>query len=351
MKSNRVTIVQVAKRAGVSPTAVSFAFNCPEKIGEETAGRIFKVAQEMGYSPNPIARAMISRRTGVIGVLVPFSISSSFSNPFISAFMEGVGRICDARSLGALLVSPYKGSLAEATRRAPVDGYIVVGLDEKHGEVALLKELHIPFVVVDGDAETVSEINVDDEEGAFIAAKALLDAGHRDISILTFEQPLPGHEENLFYGVGGRRLSGYLRAFQDAGEPFKMNSMVQSLTSIKGGETAFSQIWQEGRRPTALLTMSDVMAIGAINAAKRLGVRVPEDIEVVGFDDIPLSALIQPSLTTIHQPIVQKGRRAAELLVNALEGSAEPKKELLHTHLVVRRSTRSVRAADIITKE
>jgi alanine racemase len=339
MAVKRVTINQVAEKAGVSPTAVSFAFNNPEQISQETAERILSVARELGYSPNPIARAMILQRTGVIGVLVPFNISTTFANPFISSFMQGVGSVCDQRSLSALVVSPYEGSLEEATRRALVDGYIVLGLDEKHGEIEPLRQRGIPIVVVDGDAETVSEVNVDDEGGAYDAACHLLARGHRDILIVTFQQPAPSHLDHVYYGVGGRRLAGYKRAFADHGLEFRFNWIVQSLTSIEGGTAAFSQAWEDGFRPTAILALSDAMAIGVLSAAKHLGLDVPRDLEVIGFDDIPMAVLTCPSLSTVHQPIVEKGRLAAELLVNSLAGDRKPERVSLPTRLVLRDST------------
>ncbi|MBE0410196.1 MAG: LacI family DNA-binding transcriptional regulator [Anaerolineales bacterium] len=339
MARKRVTIKQVAKEAGVSPTAVSFAFNNPEQISQETAERILSVAQEWGYSPNPIAKAMILQRTGVIGVLVPFTISTTFANPFINSFMQGVGSVCDQHSLSALVVSPYEGSLEEATRRALVDGYIVLGLDEKHIEIEPLRQRGIPFVIVDGDAETVSEVNVDDEGGAYNAACHLLGRGHRDILIVTFQQPAPSHLDHVYYGVGGRRLAGYKRAFADYGIEFRFDRIVQSLTSIEGGAAAFSQMWDDGFRPTAILALSDVTAIGVLSAANRLGFEVPRDLEVIGFDDIPMAAFTCPSLSTVHQPIVEKGRLAAELLVSSLVGDRKPEQVSLPTRLVLRDST------------
>ena len=338
----KVTIHDVAREAGVSPTAVSFAYNNPGQVGEATAKHILEVARRLGYAPSPIARAMISSRTRVIGLLTPMSISASFVSPFMPPFLQGIGSVCDANSLGFQIISPYQGSLEEATRRAPVDGYIVLGLNENHAEIAPLLHRQVPFVIVDGDATTVSEINVDDEGGAFAAAAYLLHHGHQDILILTFEQPAPGHQDDLFFGVGGRRLAGYQRAYQEYGQQLRPDQLVQAQTSIEGGSVAFRMVWESGRRPTALLAMSDGVALGAMAEAIRLGIRVPEDIEIIGFDDIPLAALSRPALSTVHQPIILKGQCAAELLVELLEGNPPPAKIRLETHLVLRDTTRPV---------
>lgn len=340
MKNKRTTITDVAEKAGVSITAVSFAFNNPDQVGAETAERIKSIANEMGYAPNAIARAMRSSNTGVIGVLVPMSISATFGSPFIPEFMKGIGSVCDEHSLGVLIVSPYEGSVLKASQRAPVDGFIVLGLDEKHSEIEPLHRYHFPYVIVDGEATSASEVNINDEEGAFTSASYLLSRGHTQLMIMTFEKPAPSHADDVFYGVGGRRLKGIKRAFQGHNVPFHFELMVQSLTSIEGGYEAFLSAWQSGFHPSAILALSDAMAIGAIKAAKTLGLRVPEDLEVIGFDDIAMAQFSLPSLTTVHQPIETKGRMAAQLLFNAMTGNTKAEKIMLQTELVIRESTK-----------
>lgn len=341
MKTKRATIIDVAERAGVSIAAVSFAFNNPNQISSETAERIFSVAEELGYAPNAIARAMVSRSIGVIGVLVPMSITASFQNPFIAEFMNGVGSICDQHSLSALFVSPYEGSLLKATQRAPVDGFIVLGLNENHSEIEPLRQRHVRFIIVDGEASTVSQVNIDDEKGAYEATSYLLAKGHSNLMILTFEKPEPSHNSDIFYGVGGRRYNGIYRAFQDAHVPFDFSMMVQALTSMDGGQDAFLAAWQSGFHPSAVFAFSDAMAIGILAAAKQLGLRVPQDLEVIGFDDILTAAFTNPSLSTVHQPIFEKGTIAASLLIDAISGKEKPQKILLPTRLVLRESTRA----------
>ena len=335
----RVTIIDVAKKAGVSPTAVSFALNNPSQLSPATVSRIMEVAQGLGYAPNPHARALLSRRTGVLGVLVPQAISAVFANPFFATFLQGVGDVCDDQGLATLIVSPLDGSLDGAIARAPVDGFIIMGLNEQHHEVAPLVKRQVPFVIVDGDAETVASVNVDDEGGAYAAAGLLLAHGHRDILILTFETPL-GHLEDVYYGVGGRRLRGYRRAFADYGVPWRDQALIPSLSSIEGGEQSLRAAWAEGWRPTGVLAVSDAMAIGAVRAALAHGIAIPEELEIVGFDDVPLAELMRPALTTVRQPITEKGRMAAELLSAALEGSPSAERILLTTALISRETTR-----------
>ncbi len=341
MKTKRATIIDVAERAGVSIASVSFAFNNPDQISKETAEKIFSVAQELGYAPNAIARAMVSRSIGAIGILVPMSITTSFQNPFIAEFMNGVGSICDQHSLSALFVSPFEGSLLKATQRAPVDGFIVLGLNESHSEIEPLRQRHVRFIIVDGEATTTSQVNIDDEKGAYDAANYLLANGHSNIMVLTFEKPEPSHKNDIFYGVGGRRYNGIYHAFQDAQVPFDFSMMVQSLTSMEGGRDAFLSAWHSGFHPSAVFALSDAMAIGVLSAAKELRLRVPQDLEVIGFDDIPTAEFMNPTLSTVHQPIFEKGTIATSLLIDAISGKEKKQKILLPTNLVLRGSTRT----------
>jgi DNA-binding LacI/PurR family transcriptional regulator len=331
--TRRVTIADVAQRANVSPTAVSFAFNKPTELSAATVQRIMSAAHELGYAPNPHARALLSQHVGVLGILVPQAIHAIYANPFFASFFQGVGSICDDHELSLLTVSPLHGSLDAAIARAPVDGFIVVGLNEQHSEIIPLRKRHVPFVIVDGDAESVSSVNIDDADGAYSAAAHVLAQGHTDILILSFETPY-GHLDDIFYGVGGRRMQGYYRAYQAYNVPWRDSWLIPSFSSIDGGVQSFEAAW------TAGLTVSDAMALGVLQAATRRGIKVPGDLEIIGFDDIPLAALMQPSLSTVHQPIVEKGRAAAELLVAALKQTPPPEHMVLETQLLLRETTR-----------
>jgi len=247
--------------------------------------------------------------------------------------------VTDERGIGLLTVTPLGGSLERAIAAAPVDGFVIIGLDERHADVTLLHKRGVPFVVVDGDAETASSVNVDDEGGAHAAADLLLDRGHREILVLTFHAPPEELDKDL--GVRGRRLRGYRRAFVDHGLALDDDAIVRTFVTLAGGDTAFAQAWAEGARPTAVLAASDIMAIGAMRAAKRLGLRVPADLEVIGFDDIPLAAASDPALTTVHQPIAEKGRVATRLLIRELDEAGPRERIVLPTELLLRESTRA----------
>ncbi|HEY0735300.1 MAG TPA: LacI family DNA-binding transcriptional regulator [Herpetosiphonaceae bacterium] len=335
----RVTISDIARAAGVSQTAVSFAFNSPSRLSPATVSRILAVANELGYAPNPLSRGLVAGRTGMLGVVVPQSLDTIYANPFFATLFRGIGSICDEHNLGLLTLSPHNHSLEQSIARAPVDGFIIVGLNEQHHEVMPLRKRSIPFVIVDGDAETAPSVNSEDEISAYASAAHLLKQGHREVMILAFETP-ERHLDNIFYGVGARRTWGYQRAFAEYDLAWPGGAFLPTIGSIEGGARRFAAAWDDGHRPTAVLAASDVIALGVLQAARQRGLHIPGDLEVIGYDDIPLAALACPALSTVHQPIVEKGRRAAELLVAALNGDRGAEQLMLESQLILRETTR-----------
>jgi DNA-binding LacI/PurR family transcriptional regulator len=338
--SRRVTIADVAEAAGVSPTSVSFAFNKPEQLSDDTVSRIRQVAIELGYVPNPLARALIAKRVGVLGVLMPQALSNVLANAYFHSFLQGISSMCDEAAVGMLTVSPINGSLETALTRSPVDGFVIVGFDETHHQVGPLQKRGVPYVVVDGDARRATSINVDDEGGAFLAAQHLLANGHRDVLVLMLESAF-GFEDGESHGVGRRRLAGYRRAFAQHGVAFRDGWVIPTASTPTGGERAFDLAYGAGLRPTAILAASDAIAMGATKAAFRAGVDVPRDIEVIGFDNISISEMTRPALSTVHQPIFEKGRLAIEVLLNELDGKRVVERTILPTRLILRETTRA----------
>src|ERR1700687_456640 len=160
---SRVTIADVASAAGVSKTAVSFAFNNPERLGQATLERVLGIAHERGYTPHPGARALSMRRSGTIGVLIPQRLSTVFANPFLSELMQGLGELCEEHDLTLLLVPPLDGSLEGAIRRASVDGFISLGLGPGDRALEVLDRLGIPTVLIDSEGSPEHpSVNVDD---------------------------------------------------------------------------------------------------------------------------------------------------------------------------------------------
>ncbi len=340
-RTGRTRISDVALGAGVSKTTVSFAFNSPERVAPETVERIREVARQMGYEPHPVARMLAQRRTYTIGLLTPQPLASMFANPFFGSFSEGVARVAEAEGFGLHFISPVQGSLARAVNRATVDGVVAIGLSGDHPEIEQIRQAGLPMVLVDSSAfDGQGVIDIDDEHAAGQAAAHLLGLGHRDFLAIAVEPPYQQTRLDP-EGVMGRRLRGYRATLALAGVELPDSAVLTSPASIHGGVSTFLAAWSAGHRPTGVLAMSDGIAIGVIQAARRLGLHVPEDLSVVGFDDIELAALVDPPLTTIHQPIREKGEQAARLLLAGLSGRGGTQLQSLRleTHLIVRASS------------
>ncbi len=337
--ARRVTISHIAKEAGVSKTAVSFAFNDPSQLASSTVEHIREVADRLGYTPDPIARSMTTRRTNALGLLLPQAIGTAMANPYYAPFLAGVGQVCGITGHTLMLVPPLWGSVLKAIPAASVDGFIVVGLEIDRGEVLQLRRRRVPFVMVDSDApDDVLAVNVDDRGGARAIMERVLAHGHRRIAILCFES---WHiRADAFTGTLAARLAGYGDALAAAGMALD-SPMVATLgvqVSRDGGRDGYAQLREQGFAPSAIVAMSDVIAFGAIEAALDDGRAVPGDISVVGFDDLPEARYVLPGLTTVAQAVEAKGRLAAELLTAALAGPLPPEHRLLPTTVVMRGS-------------
>jgi len=346
LRTKRPRIADVAREAGVSKTAVSFAFNSPDRLAPETASRIRDVAQTLGYRPDPVARMLSQRRTLTLGILTPQALSVAFSNPFFSTFAEGVALATEDSGYTLSFISPVHGSLARAIGRATVDGVVVVGLSARHPEVEAIERSGIPTVLVDSRSlNDHASIDVDDASGAGAAAEHLLALGHRDFLVIGVEPAQAGVADDP-ESVSSCRLRGYREALAAAGIELRSASVVMGPASIEGGKAAFHRAWEDGLRPSAVLAMSDAMAIGAMRAARDLRLSVPYDVSIVGYDDIDLAQHLDPALTTVHQPIRRKGEEAARLLLSFVDGQAPVVAEhrRLETRLIVRASTAAPRS-------
>jgi DNA-binding LacI/PurR family transcriptional regulator len=343
----RPRIDDVARRAGVSKTAVSFAFNQPERLNATTRDRIRAAATELGYRPSPIARRLARRRTDQIGLVVPQSTHDIFANPFLPELVRGIGDVCDAEGIAVVIVPPVGGSIARAVDAALVDGLILLGLVPDHPDLDEVRRSETPLVGLDIERfDGYDVIGIDDAEGARRAAEHLHALGHRDVAVvLIAEHPDSPVDERS--GISARRLLGVRQGFgPNSGGSVEGDGEVRlrvlsAPVSEEGGRAAFAAMVADDDGPTAVMAMSDVTAIGIMGAAIDARLRVPEDLSIVGFDDIPAASWTTPRLTTVHQPIREKGRRAAHRLISAIRTGSEhvPTVELLDTRLVVRGSS------------
>jgi DNA-binding LacI/PurR family transcriptional regulator len=332
------TSSDVAAAAGVSRSAVSFAFNNPHRISATTRERILAAAAELGYAPNTLARMLQAGTTNSIGVLLPQKLAQVMENPYYARFLMGVGQICDQEGYTLLLSPPLQDSVLKAIPYAAVDGFIVCGLETEGAEVVELERRGIPFVLIDSDRyENAPSVEVDDRGGAHDVTRYLLELGHRRIAVLSIG---PGADVATrgYRGPLGRRMAGIAEALAVVDLTMADVTLAEVPVSRYEGYRAARELMAAPERPTAILALSDILAYGAVDALGELGLDVPGAVSVTGFDDLAESAWFRPRLTTVRQPIVSKGRSAAEFLISAVRGEDQHPHQLLGTTLIVRES-------------
>jgi DNA-binding LacI/PurR family transcriptional regulator len=343
MKTRRATMQDVADLANVSKSAVSLAFNDSKKLSETTLQNILRAAEELGYSQDPAARMLRTRRTDSLGLLLPQQLDKVLENPYYSQFLQGIGQTCQREGFTLLLAPPLRGSMLKTIPYAAVDGFIVSGLEYDRGEVTALRQRGIPFVLVDSELhDGVPSVEIDDSEGIAELVRHLLSLGHRRIAFVAFETGTPGGY-GAWRGPVLRRMQGAIAGLASAGMTPESEgiSVVEVPCTRAGGATAFRELWALEDRPTAMVAFSDIIALGIIDAAREASVDVPGELSVSGFDDLIEASWISPALTTIRQPIATKGRLAAEYLVEAISGEPESRdhQQRLSTTLLLRGST------------
>jgi DNA-binding LacI/PurR family transcriptional regulator len=323
----RATINDIAKKAGVSKTTVSFAFNSPSKISKETCARIMEIAREIGYMPDPVARTLATRQTGSIGLLLPQTVQEIFLNPYISEILRGVGAVCDREGISLGVFSPLKGALAQTIRNAAVDGIITVGIGPGMDVLDIFYLRGLPFVTVDGafrDAPVPGDpvnVGIDDALAAESLMDAVLDSGHRDIACLTLENVAISENGDFFSRTSDARLAGFNRSIARhglaAGGACALSAL-RTPATIAGGREAARQLLDGERRPSVIVCLADAQALGVYDECRARGLAIPDDLSVTGFDDIPFGELLSPPLTTVRQPGFAKGETAARLLVDLI---------------------------------
>ena len=347
----RPTIKRIAELAGVSKTAVSFAFNDPSRIARSTYERIMEIAEREGYVPDPVARTMTSKRVGAIGVLLPQAIQDTFRNPYVSEVLRGVGTVCHQEDLFLTILPPVKGFLSQAVRNAVVDGFIALGVEAAPEIATLIRQRNVPFVTIDGDADSgITNVGIDDAFAAETIMNYVLSLGHQDIIILSLKSDGPGTAEEHSSRTVDRRLAGFERALQNQGLSLHSPSirLVPVDVTMESAEEALIPLLSH-KIPTAIVSMSDSAAFGAYVACKRLGLSIPHDVTVTGMDDIPFSSITEPPLTTIRQPGLRKGSYAVRAVLDMIQGRAVAS-VVLPTELVVRGSSAPPRSVPLAVK-
>jgi len=340
----KVTLKTVAERVGVSAMTVSNAFSRPDQLSSALRERILATATELGYAgPDPAARTLARGATGTVGILLTESPHYAFSDEFSTIFLASIADEL-ARAGLSLTLLPSKGTGEVIPGRdVAMDGAIVYCCRPGSDGAGWLRRRRMPLVNVDQPPEPgTTSVNVDDRNGAKAAAQHLIDLGHRRIAMLTVGQGSDTSTDPAAWFTSRQRRQGWLDVLAVAGiEPVSLSSPVS--TQEQGAE-AVRALLEEPDRPTAVLCYSDALAAGVVRAAEDAGLRVPDDLSVVGFDDTPLARRLRPALTTVHQDIEGKGRAAAAALAAAVSrdragGMPRVRHQVLPTELIVRDST------------
>ncbi|PSL02440.1 LacI family transcriptional regulator [Haloactinopolyspora alba] len=329
MSEGRPTLAGVAARAGVSPSTASLAFSGAGPVAQATRERVLDAARQLGYTgPDPMARSLRRGRSGIVGALIGERLLYAFRDPVAVALLDGLAEELTPAGTGLLLLSgdaARSGPTPEQVARMPVDTVVFAtcgGDDDPLLDHFLSRE--VPVVAVDGpDRPEVALLDVDDYGGTVELARLLRDAGHRDVATVTLPLRLDGRR-----GVADaqrRAVTAYsdcrrrLSAAEDVFGP--MVAVEASANLIEEGELAGRTLLADpANRPSAVIAQSDLLACGVIRAAESMGIRVPEDLSVTGFDGIDTPWLEGRELTTVVQPTVEKGRVAGRIVTDFLDG-------------------------------
>ncbi len=329
------TIHDVARAAGVSTATVSRAVRGLDRVSPQTRARVLAAAEALSYTVSPVAASLVSGRTRVVGVVVPFLNRWFFAN-----VLDGAEELLREHGYHLLLfnVGTHQSArtllLDHGLLRGRVDALLVVSADLRPAEVAVLSSLHVPLVTVGLDMAGWDCVRIDDVRTGELAAAHLIGLGHRRIAYVGGD---PSEDVHLATAVD--RLQGVRRAARAGGITLARADLLQSDWTVAGGIAAGQALLQRPDPPTAVLAASDEMAIGVLHAARLCGRQVPGDLSVIGIDDHEMS--FSHDLTTVAQPVHDQGRAAGQLLVDAMSGPlpAGRRVETLPTRLVVRGST------------
>ncbi|GHO78723.1 LacI family transcriptional regulator [Ktedonobacter sp. SOSP1-85] len=327
-----VTIYDIARATGLAKSTVANALSGKGTVSEATRRRILQCAEEMGYRPNMVARSLSNHKTSTIAVILP-----TISNPFYPEIVEAIEQTALEHGYQTLICNTHynfeHGRLRmERLRSGWVDGYIIMGSSMDITDITGHFQQDIPIVLCDWQEneapQGIPQVSVDFFRAGQLAAQHLLELGHRDLAVIV-DDP----QQSL-------RQAGFLSILQARGLSLPGKRILPGNSTLESGYNVAKSLFKEEQPPTAIFAATDLMAIGAIEAALDAGLRVPEDVSIIGLDDIFVSAHIRPPLTTVAVPKLQLAQAATHLLFAQINGEAQVSDaQLVEPHLVLRRST------------
>lgn len=332
------TIYDISKKTGFSPTTVSKALNNYPDVSDKTKQIILKKARELGYIPNSHARILITKKSWTIGVLFDEKLNVGIKHPFFSAVIESFKKNIESKGYDLLFISKdiggKKTTYLDHCRIRGVDGVIIISSDFNNEQIQELIDSDIPCVLIDIESNKASTVYSDNIQGCYLAVEYLYSLGHRKIAHIY------GSQDTF---AGNIRLNGFISAL----EKFKLEKNDNYLVdggyfSFDGGYKAMKKLLALEDLPTAVFVSGDLMAIGAISAINEKGLRVPDDVSIVGYDDLDICKYVTPKLTTIRQNTNLIGENAADVLINAIDKKNARTSVIVPVELVVRDSCKSL---------
>lgn len=326
------TLHDVARLAGVSTATVSRALNLPALVTDSTRELVLRTVDELGYTPHFGGRALVSNRSNTIGAVIPTMDNAIFARG-LQAFQEtlaDVGVTLLVASSGYDMARELVQIRALVSRG--IDGLMLIGAARPAATYAFLNQRHIPYLMTWNyrPHQKGCFIGFDNRESARAMARAVIQQGHRRIAMIAGITASNDRASD--------RVDGVRAALDEAGLSGRDLPIVEEVYSLGGGGRACASLLQRKPRPTAVICGNDVLAVGAISQAKALGLRVPEDVSITGFDDIELAEVIEPRLTTVHVPHRRMGEAAARALLAIRDGTSDCEGIELETHVVMRES-------------
>lgn len=333
----KLTIDEIAQLAFVSRSVVSRVLNNRSLVSHEARARVTRVIEEHNYTPSSVARSLATHRTYEIGVLTPAKKSEVLSNGFWPLLLGGIARECDRRgysvSLSMYPVEDGHRILEFVRSKQDFEGYILISSELAEVAASALQRQQKPGVVVSraADFPELGSVDADNVGGGRLAGEHLVRLGHTRIGLLTGPMHTPETRD---------RLRGCVEVLQAAGVSACEPWIIEGDYSEKSGYEGMKRLLEQSPHPTAVFALSDSMAVGALFAAHQMGLAVPADLSVIGYDDLPSAAFTTPPLTTIHQPVEGIGKAAAALIIKRIEHKgAGPIRRVLPVALMIRAST------------
>ncbi len=331
-RPNISTIKDVAEKAGVSTTTVSHVTNKTRFVSADLVKRVNDAIQELNYQPSALARSLRTKSSGTIGVIIPDN-----TNPFFAEVVRGIEDYCYTQGYSVFLCNsdgdPDKEyHYIRLLREKGVDGMALVSSGNDRDSLELLDRGKIPKVIIDREVESINtdSVLVDNLCGGYKATKHLLDLGHTRIGCITGPSQVT---------PSGQRLDGYAKALKEKGITFRQELIYAGNFKSQSGGDCLLQLMQTPAPPTAIFACNDIMAIGALAAARQLGIDVPNRLSLVGFDDIAMASMIVPSLSTIAQPKRELGETGATLLLQRIKSGIQQQSTIVLEPVLIQRDS------------